>query len=195
MSAPRIRHLVLPLSKLHALRRNPQYLSERQTEALKASIDRDGFIAPIVVRKRADKYEILSGNHRVLACRELGHNSIACVLIDPCDNARAARIAVNMNTVHGDPNAELIAPFLAEAPDAALRDIYLGDDLLADVRRFDLILSERLSSLQIPDALNSESIGANNIPECTCPKCGRLHVADARKTSKSGKSSRQTIGK
>ena len=50
MGAPRITLVTLPLDTLHALRRNPQYLSERQMEALKASIERDGFIAPIVVR-------------------------------------------------------------------------------------------------------------------------------------------------
>jgi ParB-like chromosome segregation protein Spo0J len=180
-AAPKIALLTIPLDQLHALRRNPQYLSERQVEALKASIDRDGFIAPIVVRKRKPSgYEVLSGNHRVMAMRELGRTEIACCLIHPCDDSRAARIAVNMNTVHGDPNAELIAPFLAEAPDEALRDIYLPDDLLADVRAFDALLAERLASLEIPDALDNEKSGA--IPNCVC-QCGHRHAARAAETS------------
>lgn len=159
-------------------------------EALKASIDQDGFIAPIVVRKRKPSgYEVLSGNHRVMAMRELGRSEIACCLIHPCDDARAARIAVNMNTVHGDPNAELIAPFLAEAPDEALRDIYLPETLLADVRAFDVILAERLAGLQIPDAFDTEKTGA--IPNCVC-QCGHRHVAHARETSSQSKSSPET---
>lgn len=159
-----------------ALRRNPQYLTEAQMEGLKRSIERDGFIAPIVVRKRPKgMYEILSGNHRVMACRELGHVSIACVLVNPCDDARAARIAMNMNTVHGDPNVELIAPFLSALDDGTLKEIYLPDSIMKDLLNFDATLKMRLDSLEVPDALDSAS-PQNSIPNCVCT-CGHRHVA------------------
>lgn len=158
-----------------ALRRNPQYLTEAQMEGLKRSIERDGFIAPIVVRKRPKgMYEILSGNHRVMACRELGHVSIACVLVNPCDDARAARIAMNMNTVHGDPNVELIAPFLSALDDGTLQEIYLPDSIMKDLLNFDATLKMRLDSLEVPDALDSAS--PQSIPNCVCT-CGHRHVA------------------
>ena len=145
-------------------------------EGLKKSIERDGFIAPIVVRKRPKgMYEILSGNHRVMACRELGHVSIACVLVNPCDDARAARIAMNMNTVHGDPNVELIAPFLSALDDGTLQEIYLPDSIMKDLLNFDATLKMRLDSLEVPDALDSAS-PQNSIPNCVC-KCGHRHVA------------------
>lgn len=145
-------------------------------EGLKKSIERDGFIAPIVVRKRPKgMYEILSGNHRVMACRELGHVSIACVLVNPCDDARAARIAMNMNTVHGDPNVELIAPFLSALDDGTLKEIYLPDSIMKDLLNFDATLKMRLDSLEVPDALDSAS-PQNSIPNCVC-KCGHRHVA------------------
>jgi hypothetical protein len=169
--------VTLPLASLVALRRNPQYLTEAQMEGLKKSIERDGFIAPIVVRKRPkNMYEILSGNHRVMACRELNHADIACVLVHPCDDARAARIAMNMNTVHGDPNVELIAPFLSALDDGTLREIYLPDSMIGDLRSFDATLKLRLDSLQIPDALDNAS-AKNSIPNCKCQTCGRHHVA------------------
>ena len=145
-------------------------------EGLKKSIERDGFIAPIVVRRRPKgMYEILSGNHRVMACRELGHVSIACVLVNPCDDARAARIAMNMNTVHGDPNVELIAPFLSALDDGTLQEIYLPDSIMKDLLNFDATLKMRLDSLEVPDALDSAS-PQNSIPNCVC-KCGHRHVA------------------
>ena len=145
-------------------------------EGLKKSIERDGFIAPIVVRKRPKgMYEILSGNHRVMACRELGHVSIACVLVNPCDDARAARIAMNMNTVHGDPNVELIAPFLSALDDGTLQEIYLPDSIMKDLLNFDATLKMRLDSLEVPDALDSAS-PQNSIPNCVCT-CGHRHVA------------------
>jgi len=168
--------VTLPLTSLVALRRNPQYLTEAQMDGLKRSIERDGFIAPIVVRKRPKgQYEILSGNHRVMACRELGHAEIACVLVHPCDDARAGRIAMNMNTVHGDPNVELIAPFLALLDDSTLKEIYLPDTMLQEIKTFDGVLRDRLAAFQIPDALDGKS-PVNSIPNCVC-KCGHRHVA------------------
>jgi ParB-like chromosome segregation protein Spo0J len=168
--------VTLPLASLVALRRNPQYLTEAQMEGLKKSIERDGFIAPIVVRKRPKgMYEILSGNHRVMACRELNHTTIACVLVHPCDDARAARIAMNMNTVHGDPNIELIAPFLSALDDATMREIYLPDSVVKELRCFDAILKLRLDALEVPEALDNNS-AQNSIPNCVC-KCGHRHVA------------------
>ncbi len=152
------RLITLRLDQLVALKRNPQYLTARQMTALKESIQRDGFLAPIVVRKqkRNQLYEILSGNHRKMAVSELGHETIPCVELLDCSDAQAARIAVNMNTVHGDPTPELIAPFLADLDEELLRTIHLDDALLAGCMDFDQTLAERLKSLEFPDALDRD---------------------------------------
>ena len=185
-----IKLITLPLDSLVALRRNPQYLTEKQNEALKTSIDRDGFLAPIVVRKKGKQYEILSGNHRAMACRELGRTEIPCVEILNCTNTQAARIAVNMNTVHGDPTPELIAPFLADLDEDTIRSIFIADDLKAGLIDFDSTLAERLKSFELPDSLSRDSL-RGTIPNCVC-KCGNRHV-DARKTSKLSRSGRKNM--
>lgn len=184
MPAPTTRLLTVALSDLVALRRNPQYLSEKQNAALKSSIERDGFLAPIVIRQRENRYEILSGNHRVIASREAGLAEIPCVLIEDCDDKRAARIAVNMNTVHGDPTAELLAPFLADMDDLTLGSIFMDADLTKAIIDFDVTLDERLSELNVPDSLDTNS-NTNTIPNCVC-KCGNRHVR-ASKAVKSSK--------
>ncbi len=190
MKAPDVKQISLPLSQLIALRRNPQYLTEKQSAALVKSIQRDGFLAPIVVRKKGTGYEILSGNHRVISSREAGLVEIPCVLIDPCDDKRAARIAVNMNTVHGDPTAELLAPFLADMDRSTLAGVFMDQALIDSLVEFDTTLAQRLAELQIPDALDNPS-AANSIPNCRCPKCGSRHVR-ARAGSKSSRSRRAT---
>ena len=192
MIKPKTRLITLRLDQLVALKRNPQYLTERQMTALKDSIQRDGFLAPIVVRKQkhGKLYEILSGNHRKMAVAELGHETIPCVELLDCSDAQAARIAVNMNTVHGDPTPELIAPFLADLDEALLRTIHLDDALLAGCMEFDATLAERLKSLELPDSLNRESpIG--QIPNCTC-QCGNKHIAAAPKASKPSRRTRMS---
>lgn len=168
----------MPIEELFALRRNPQYLSERQNQALRDSIERDGFLCPIVIRKKKGVYEILSGNHRVIASRAAGLKKLPCCLVDPCDDKRAARIAVNMNTVHGEPTPELLAPFLAEVDDDTLRTLFLDETLLGGIKDFDRLLADRLESLELPDALNAKGNGGASIPNCVC-KCGNRHVAIA----------------
>lgn len=183
VSAVSISLETIRLDELVALRRNPQYLSAKQQRALEQSIERDGFLCPIIVRHKGKRYEILSGNHRVLASRAVGLPEIPCVLVDPCTDDQAARIAVNMNSVHGDPNAELLAPFLAELTDITLGEIYIDDAMLGDLRDFDATLKERLDSLEVPDSLDFDS-PKGKTPNCVCQKCGQRHVR-ARKNSKS----------
>ena len=185
MSSPTISYITIPLSDLIALRRNPQYLTEKQSAALRKSISRDGFLAPIVVRRKNEKYEILSGNHRVIGAREDGLTEVPACLVDPCDDKRAARIAINMNTVHGDPTPELMAPFLADMDDETMRAVFLDDALLAGIVEFDETLKARLDALMLPDALDRDS-PKSSIPNCVC-KCGHRHVAVARKNSKSSR--------
>ena len=181
MPTPTVKQLVVAIDKLIALRRNPQYLSERQNKALRQSIERDGFLCPIVVRKakrQTGLYEVLSGNHRVIASREAGLKQLPCMLVHPCDDSRAARIAVNMNTVHGDPTPELLAPFLAEVDDDTMRTLFLDTTIIAGITAFDKTLEERLKILTLPDEVNSKGPGGKGIPNCVC-KCGNRHVASA----------------
>jgi len=164
----------IPISKCVMLRRNPQYLSPKQMDALKGSIKRDGFVAPILLRSLRDgRFEVVSGNHRFLAAQELGMKQIPAV-ISSMKDGDAKRLAINLNTIHGDPNVELLAPFLAEMPDDILRDIHLEDNMLHELLEFDDTLHRRLEELSAPESIDRDS-NPNNIPTCKCPKCGKIH--------------------
>ncbi len=165
---------LIPVADCVGLRRNPQFLTPKQMDALKNSIERDGFLCPIIVRKNAeDKYEILAGNHRWMAASELNHETISAVVVE-CDDKQAQRIAVNTNTVHGDPTAELLAPFLAGMDDDVLKSIYLDKETLDELLNFDAILAERLKDLEPPPSLDRDSV-RSPLPNCVCPKCGKKH--------------------
>jgi len=168
---------MLPVSRLVILKRNPQYLTIKQMDNLKRSIKRDGFVAPILVRKMKDGYyEVVSGNHRFMAAQELNIKTIPCVIGKMSENT-VKRLAINLNTIHGQPNPELLAPFLAEMKDNVLRDIHLEDDLLGKLIEFDIQLESRLSKLEPPDKMNRDS-PQSSLKTCKCPKCGRKHFAD-----------------
>lgn len=159
-----------------ALRRNPQYLTPHEMEALKASIMRDGFLAPVLLRpiEGSDDLEVVSGNHRVMAAREVGMSTVPAVVGNFADSD-AHRIAVNMNTIHGDPTVELLAPFLAELDNESLALVHLDEQMLTDLRAFDQHLAERLQALQVPDALDHAS-PSSETRICICPTCGKTHI-------------------
>jgi hypothetical protein len=186
---PEIR--TIPISKLLALRRNPQYLSEKQTEALKTSIRKDGFLVPPIVRPRGEDFEILSGNHRVLNSIEVGLTELPCVVVH-CSDKVAARIAVNMNTIHGEPSAELLAPFLAPLDDKTLKSLYIDANLLGQLKAFDVTLKARLDELSVPDEVDNNS-PKSALPDCVCPKCQTRH-ARVLKTSASSSSDKRSTG-
>ncbi|MEU9576249.1 ParB/RepB/Spo0J family partition protein [Streptomyces chilikensis] len=66
-------------------------------EAIKASIEANGQFAPIVVQKSTK--HVLSGNHTLLAVRELGWEKIPAVFVD-VDDEHARRILLAANRTH-----------------------------------------------------------------------------------------------
>ena len=166
----------IPLSSLIYLRRNPQYMTPHEMDALKISIKRDGFLAPILVRPaKAGKFELLSGNHRAMAAAECGMTEIPAI-VAKLNNKQAQRVAVNLNTVHGDPTAELLAPFLAEIDPDILSTVHLDDDLRKAVIELDGSMAEALKKLDAPQSWNHDSI-RSNIKRCVCPTCGKSHIS------------------
>ena len=53
---------------------------------LTESIRKNGLISPLIVRKKGDRYELISGHRRKHACKLLGHSEIACSIIDASDD-------------------------------------------------------------------------------------------------------------
>ena len=45
---------------------------------LTGSIRKNGLISPVIVRQKADRFELISGHRRKHACELLGHIAIAC---------------------------------------------------------------------------------------------------------------------
>lgn len=167
----------VPVERCVALRRNPQYVSPHGMEAMKESIRRDGFVAPVLLRPLpgTDDFEVVSGNHRVMAARELGLPEVSAVVGVDMTDAQAQRLAVNLNTIHGDPTAELLAPFLVELDADTLRTVHLSDELLRGVSELDAQLADTLANLDVPSSWDIDS-SMSPVQNCMCPNCGRRHI-------------------
>lgn len=64
---------------------------------LKESIRRNGILSPIIVRKKEDRYEIISGHNRVNCCRKLEIKEVPCIVKDYNDDiAELVMIETNL---------------------------------------------------------------------------------------------------
>lgn len=159
-SVPRVagKSLVVHVSEL---RRNPwnyNVLDEVGMEKLKATITQDGFAVDIVVReldepKGKAKYEIVDGEHRWIAAKELGMKKVPIRNLGKVTDQRAKGMTIKLNELKGKPDSErlaLIVDELMKSNDAALiSTLPFDDEELADLTA---LARERLEQTPPPSA-------------------------------------------
>lgn len=105
---------------------NPNEFPEGTLEALRADIEARGFVQPIVVRPDGDDhYTIVDGEHRWRAVRDLGRETIPCV-VDELQETEGRLRLLAMNRLRGQANPTLLA---AAVVDLAER---VGEDELRE---------------------------------------------------------------
>jgi len=128
---------------------NPNRMSEPMRAKLKAYVERDGLVEPLVVRPRDEGYEILGGFHRWGIARELGYTSVPCVVVD-VDDRRARILSINLNELKGQSLPALLAELIHDLS----RDLSFED--LASQLPYDADeLRDTLDLLKIPDGLEA----------------------------------------
>jgi len=80
-----------------------KYFNKEKMEELKGSIKKHGIIQPIVVRKMANGYEIIAGERRLKAAKEIGLNKIPAI-IKSINNEKSLEIALVENIQREDLN-------------------------------------------------------------------------------------------
>lgn len=111
-------------------------------EKEKLSIHNHGFMEPILVRTIGqDKYEIIDGYHRWLACRELGGTEIPVIDLGKVPDEKAQTMTITMNELGGVPNEIKLSKILV----SLAREGSIDD--LAEELPFDDKELERLSKL------------------------------------------------
>lgn len=92
---------------LDSIRPNPEQprtnFKKEDLEELAASIEKEGLLQPIVVRKVGDHYQIIAGERRWQACRTLGLQSVP-VRIKEADDDKALELALIENVQRSDLN-------------------------------------------------------------------------------------------
>ena len=72
---------VLDIADIYVPVKRRKTLNEESVAALAESILEEGLKAPILVREDGARYVLVEGLHRLEACKSLGEETIACVLV------------------------------------------------------------------------------------------------------------------
>jgi ParB/RepB/Spo0J family partition protein len=128
---------------------NPNRMSEEMRAKLKAYIEREGFVEPIVVRPNGDGYQILGGFHRWGIAKELGHKTVPCVVVD-LDDRRAKVLSINLNEMKGQTLPSLLATLVHDLS----KELTL-EDLETQLPYSVAELKDSLELLKIPDGLEA----------------------------------------
>jgi len=70
-------------------------------EDIKGSIKRDGILMALIVREKEDYYELIDGERRLRAAKELGFKAVPCDVVEADDDA-ARRMVWKINTHRND---------------------------------------------------------------------------------------------
>lgn len=68
--------LKVDIDKVHPNSWNPKEPNTKEYENIKKSLEINGYAQPILVREDGDSFEIIDGQHRFLAAKELGYSEI-----------------------------------------------------------------------------------------------------------------------
>jgi len=68
--------------KIKLFKNNTNVMSGKVFSKLMDSIEKNGIIEPLVVKKKKNGYLVLDGNHRLTVAKELGLDEVPCLLLD-----------------------------------------------------------------------------------------------------------------
>lgn len=135
-------------------------ISEGSIAELMQSIQENGLIEPLVVRKKDNKYELIAGHRRVKALHLL-KKEVAPVYIISVSDQQAAQFTIIENIQRKDLN-----PIeLAESMELLLKNFHLThDDLAKSIGKSRVYITNLLRLLNL-DPLTIESIAKEKITE------------------------------
>lgn len=94
------------ITELKPAKYNPRQLSKSQFEALRESLDKFGFVDPIVANKKNNV--IIGGHQRVKVWQDLGNEMVPVFWVD-LDEAQERELNIRLNANTGDWDTDILA--------------------------------------------------------------------------------------
>lgn len=93
---------------------NPNAMTKEVMDAEKKSIQTFGFVDPITVRELKGHYEIIDGEHRFKAARELKVERVPVINLGTITDAKAKQLTIVLNETRGKAKPKELAELIAE---------------------------------------------------------------------------------
>jgi ParB-like chromosome segregation protein Spo0J len=102
------KQMLLDIDDIDIQEYNPNEMSDKQFNRLVKSMEEDGFEEPLVVAEieGTERFELISGHHRLRAARLIGYNKLPCMVHPPLPEDKVKAKVVKANILHGKLNAE-----------------------------------------------------------------------------------------
>lgn len=91
---------------------NPRYISQSELGKLKTSLEEFGYVDPIIVNKH--NMNIVGGNQRYLALKEMGYKEIEVVFVNEPNLEKEKALNIALNKISGDWDNEKLELVLEE---------------------------------------------------------------------------------
>lgn len=111
---------MIPIEQLSLADWNYKKFNDRKLqEKLVKNIKKNGQIENLIIREMGvGKYEVVNGNHRLLALKEIGTKEVACYNLGAVSLAQAKRIAVETNETKFGTDKKKLAEIVGDIVDA-----------------------------------------------------------------------------
>lgn len=135
--------IVVPIDQIHPNPWNPNVQSDAIYAKELKSIKKFGFVDPITVREiNMHDYQIIDGEHRWRAAKELGYTELPCWSLGLLDDADARELTVVLNETRGQPNEDRLRDLLQDLIKRRGSETPVRDIMPFSRERFDELLNK-----------------------------------------------------
>lgn len=150
-----IQTIEVPINELFPADYNPRKHDEVATEQLKQSLQRFGFVDPVIVNSSPNRKNIIIGGHfRWVVAKELGYKTVPVVYIDIPDLQKEKELNLRLNKNTGEFDWDLLAKF----DESFLSDVGFSSDELDSIFDID-VTPEEFNLEKELQKLNIKEIG------------------------------------
>lgn len=120
----------VPIGELIAASYNPRALTKAEARQLRRSIERFGFVDPVIVNGHPSRRNVIVGGHqRVQVAKQMGYETVPVVYVEIEDEQRERELNLRLNRNVGHFENDLLAGF----EPSLLRDVGFTDQELARI--------------------------------------------------------------